>query len=401
MKIYKNYYILIILSLTVLFAFTANQDWYRFRGPNGSSIVDDEININKLKGDPKIIYTMNIGSGYSAVSIKDNYLYTVGYGSGNDTIYCFNISNNKLVWKYSYSSQSLDYNGPRSTPYINGDYVYSISQDGKIFCLFKDNGRVIWQKNFRNDFNVSMPKWGFAGSPVVEGELLLINANSYGLALNKNTGNKVWSSPSGVCGYSTPVVFNYNNEKHMAIFSSDKINIVALNSGKRLCYYTWTTSYDVNAADPLIIDNNKIFITSGYGKGCTLLKINVNKLESLWTNTNIASHFSSMIYHNGYIYGVSGNSGSRAGFTCINVENGKVMWNEGLGYGSFILAGSNFLYLTEKGKLYICKLDSTKYNETANCSFKGGLYWTAPVINKGMLFIRNANKGELYCVDIE
>jgi outer membrane protein assembly factor BamB len=379
-------------------------DWIRWRGPGGNGIYPEtQWNPASLKDEVKPIWTIQVGKGYSSVVINGDLLYTLGYDNGKDTVFCFNINKTKLVWSYSYKCTAGEWPGPKATPYIDGDVLYTLSQEGHLFCFNALNGEIIWQKKL-SDFGALAPTWGFAGSPLVIGDLLLLNACQAGLALNKKTGEVVWKSASAATGYSTPVVYTQNDTQYIALFAQKNACGVELETGKLAWAIPWETSYDVNAADPLIFDQ-KIFISTNYRKGSLLADISGSAPKEIWKYRDIlSSHFSSFIYYKGYIYGVDGSSGGTPGsfgaFQCIDAQTGELKWGVNANLGSLIMIGEKLIYLKDQGGLIVAQASPDEYHEITTAKLTYGLYWTPPVFCKGKLYIRNNTLGEYYCIDV-
>lgn len=395
------FYVIILFILFHFITFKVFSDWARWRGPEANGIsTETEWNPEALSKGPRIVWKANVGIGYSCVAIKGSSLYTMGNRKGQDVVYCLDAMTGRIVWKYSYPCAPGQYHGPYVTPTVDGSVVYTLSKQGHLFCFSADKGKVLWQRNIVQDFNVRSPSWGFSGSPVVEGELLILNAGVSGLALNKRTGNKVWISKPGVGGYATPVIYDYKGNRYAAIFAQRAIYGVDVKTGKEAWSYPWITRNNVNAADPVVFEN-KVFISSNYGAGCALLDISDHKPKLIWKNYKINSHFSAFILIDGYIYGNDGVAGSNRGvFRCLDIETGKEMWKKDLGFGSLIAADGKLILFNEKGNLFIVKATPSSYQEIS--SAQGVLSrtcWTPPVLCEGMIYCRN-NRGDLVCIDV-
>jgi len=392
---------IILFVLFHFITFEAFSDWPRWRGPEGNGIsTETEWNPEALLQGPRIVWKVNVGIGYSCIAIKGSSLYTMGNRKGQDTVYCLDATTGRMVWKYSYPCSPGQYPGPHATPTVDGSVVYTLSKKGHLFCFSADKGKVQWQRNIVQDFNVRPPTWGLAGSPVVEGELLILNAGVSGLALNKKTGTKVWLSKPGVGGYATPVIYDHKGNRYAAIFGQKAIYGVEVKTGRKAWSYPWITTHNVNAADPLVYEN-RVFISSNYGSGCALLDISYHKPKLIWKNNNINSHFSAFILIDGYIYGNDGFAGSSRGvFRCLDIETGKEMWGKGLGFGSLIAADGKLILLNEKGNLFIVKATPSSYQEISSArSVLSRTCWTPPVLCKGMIYCRN-HRGDLVCIDV-
>jgi FOG: WD40-like repeat len=323
-------------------------DWTRWRGPEGTGISEEtDWNPSALNGGAKILWKVNVGNGYSCFAIKGDYLYTMGNDGKEDTVTCLEAETGRVVWDYSYTCTTGGYPGPRATPYIDDGKVYTLSRVGDLFCLDASNGKVIWSKNITREFGARPPNWHFAGSPVIDGDLLILNACTSGIALNKKNGRKVWASKAGTGGYAAPVLFDYGGRRLAAIFGLNALYCVNVATGDVQWSYPWVTDSNVNAADPIVV-GNKIFISSGYDHGCALLEMTGGKPKLLWRNTLMRNHFSSCIYLDGYIYGSDGNVGGGY-LRCLDFQTGKEMWAQKSLMVSLVAAGGKLIALDERG----------------------------------------------------
>jgi outer membrane protein assembly factor BamB len=392
---------MIFLLVCTAYADSRSGDWPQWRGPNGNGTsMETGWNPASIAKKPNIVWQTSVGYGFSSVSIVGKFLYTMGNDGKEDTVFCIDTKNGKVVWKYSYACRLGQYPGPRATPAIDEGKVYTLSQEGHLFCLNAKNGKMIWKAHLKKDFNVSPPSWGFAGSPIIDGDLLILNAGVSGMALDKLTGKKVWVSGPGTGGYAAPVLFELSGKRYAAIFGKTALYGVDLETGKGVWFYTWRTSHDVNAADPLIA-GDRIFISSNYNAGCAMLQIKDNKAKRLWKNSKFNSHFSSFVYIDGYIYGNDGAAfNDRGTFRCLDAESGKEMWAADLGFGSLIAVGNKLIMLNSKGDLIIAEATPDAYTEIARAE---GIIprkcWSPPAFADGRIYLRN-DRGKIICVDL-
>ncbi|MBN2534601.1 MAG: PQQ-like beta-propeller repeat protein [Spirochaetales bacterium] len=390
-------FLLFILSLWP--GYSMNSDWPGWRGPDRNSIIrGEEWDPLRLENEPDIVWKINAGNGYSSFAITEKYLYTMGNTKNKETVWCFDVKTGKEVWNHTYPCTPGQYPGPRCTPLLDGDKVYTLGEKGNLFCFNAENGKVIWQKNVVSDFKAQAPSWNFASSPVIEGNTLYLNVCKYGIALKKENGQKIWVSPSDKCGYSSPLLCVINKVNCVLMFGMKAIYGVNRDNGKLLWQHEWITSYDVNAADP-VVSGDTVFISSGYNTGCTLLQIKNNKPSAVWKNKVISSHFSSFIFKDGYIYGNDGAAGSYGTFKCVELATGKEIWGKRLGFGSLVATEDHLIMLTERGKLHIAQLSSKGYEEIARATVLSNTCWTPPVLCRGMIFCRN-HKGDIVCIDV-
>jgi outer membrane protein assembly factor BamB len=389
-------------SIEISAAEQKKHDWPKWRGPKGDGISPEtDWNPKALANGPKIVWKKNVGMGFSSVAIAGPFLYTMGNVKGKDIVYCLDVETGNVKWQFAYSCDLGQYPGPRATPTVDGSSVYTLSQEGDLHCLEASNGKVKWRVNIEEAFKVSSPTWGFAGSPVVEGELVILNAGRNGIAIDKKTGKKVWVSGSGAGGYATPVLYDDGGKRLAAVFGQTALYAVDAVSGSAIWSFPWKTDYDVNAADPVVM-GKRVFISSGYGTGCALIEPDGTKARAVWDNGLIASHFSSLVRMGGHIYGNDGSALTGRGvFRCLDVETGKESWGANLGLGSLCAAGDKLILLTAKGDLFIVEASPSSYRVISSASgVLPSKCWTPPVFCRGRIYVRNHN-GDIACVDVK
>ena len=377
----------------------AEFDWPQWRGPNGDGISQEtDWNAAAVKAPANITWQKKIGSGYSAVSIAGNGLYAMGNSGDEDTVFCLDPETGATRWEHSYACAGGSYPGPRATPLVDGGLVYTVSRQALVLCLDATSGAVKWQRDLGAEQGARAPKWGHAASPVIEGNMLLLNACVSGVALDKKTGATIWASERGICGYASPVVFDAGGRRVAALFGESHLYGVDVKDGRQLWKHEWRTRYDVNASDPLVHDG-KVFISSGYGRGCALVDVTRPQPVALWENTELRSQFSSFVSIGGYLYGMDGNVG-RGSLRCLDLKDGTLKWSEDLGFGALTVAGDKLVVLNESGTLFVADVSPDAYHQLGRAQvLKSPKCWTAPVLCRGRIYCRN-DKGDLVCVDV-
>jgi outer membrane protein assembly factor BamB len=386
------------LWCVMVLAFVSNSycaDWPAWRGPNANGIsTETGWNANSAKQ----LWTKELGTGYSSVSVVDEKLYTMGHEEGTDTVYCLNATTGKKIWSHTYSCKTGNYKGPRATPVVDGSNLYTVSREGQAICFDAESGTVNWETDVLDKTSNDNIRWGISSSAVIDGELLLLNIGSAGTALNKKSGDVVWKS-KGAHSYASPVVFDYKGKRVAAIFSAPGLQIIDVKSGKEIADYTWETKYDINGADPLIIDD-RIFISSGYGHGCVMLDFSSGKLKKIWENDLMKNQFSSSVYIDGYIYGIDGQTKKKGFLRCIDAKDGSEAWSMQVGFGSLIAADGKLIALGEAGMLYIADAAPKEYTEIFKMETGlSKLCWTPPALANGIIYCRN-DKGTLVAIDV-
>lgn len=367
-------------------------DWPQWRGPNRDGIsLEKGWKAQWTAEGPKQLWKVNVGIGYSSMSVANGRIFTMGNVSEVDHVYCLDANTGKEIWKHSYPCSSKDpngYPGPRCTPTVDGKFVYSVSRDGQLFCLNFDDGKVVWKKDYKSDYGAKVPQWGFSTSPLVEGNMLIIETGAPGasvIALDKVTGKELWKIGDDKVGYSSPVAFTAGKERDLAIFSANGIVGRNAKDGRELWRYDWKTSYDVNAATP-IVSGTKVFISSGYNTGCALIDFS-SKPRVVWQNKNMRNHVNSCVLYAGHLYGFD-----EKDLKCVDFESGKVKWSEGsFGKGSLIVADGKLLIYSDNGRLATAEATPGGYKEISTAQVLGGKStWSLPTLANGKIFCRSS-----------
>ena len=379
------------------------EDWPHWRGPNFNGVSAEKGWSTQWPPEgPKVLWKASVGIGFSSISVAQGRVYTMGYGDEKETVFCFDAESGKILWQHAYDSDLGDKffeGGPTATPTVDGDSVYTLSRWGDVFCFEAAAGKIRWSKNVQKESGIRVPGWGFAGSPLVSGNLLLLNIGEAGLALEKGSGKTVWSSANKDAGYSTPVPFTRGKES-LVLFSSGKSFVaVDTSTGKEKWSVPWVTQYGVNAADP-ILNDDRIFVCSGYGKGAGLWKLGAAQPELVWQNKQMRNQMNPSVLLNGSLFGIDGDAGSKAALKCIDFESGSLKWTEpGIGSGAVSAADGRLIVLSERGELIVAPASPTGFKPLARAQVLGGKCWTVPVLANAKIYCRNA-AGDLACIDV-
>jgi len=374
-------------------------DWPNFRGPAHNGQSKEAGWSTKWPADgPKQLWKANVGTGFASFAVANGKVYTLGNDKKDtDTVYCFDAEKGTEIWKKSYPCK-LDpkyyAGGPSATPAVDGKFVYSMSKDGEVLCFDAEKGDIVWDKKFAEDLGAVRPDWGFGGSPLIDGDLLVLNIGSFGLAVEKATGKVKWYSGKEKAGYATPVPYDANGKHAAIIFTAPGAVGVDLADGKELWRFAWPTQYGVNAADP-ILSGDKVFVASGYDTGSGLFKIEGAKATEVWKSKVMRTHMSGGVLIGEYVYGFDDTI-----LKCVTLADGTEKWKaDGFGKGSLIAADGKLLVLGDKGILAVVAADPAGYKEIAKAQVLGGLCWATPVLANGRVYCRNSD-GNVVCLDV-
>ncbi|MBN1410663.1 MAG: PQQ-like beta-propeller repeat protein [Spirochaetales bacterium] len=377
-------------------------DWPVWRGPNADGIFANEtINPEAVPTVLKEEWNTYVGVGFSSMVTRGEVLYTMGNFELKDTVYCLNHRTGKILWSYSYDCELGSYPGPNSTPALHGDKLITLSKFGDLFCFNARTGWVIWKKQLVEDYGVKEQEYGFAGSPLVYENTIILNAMTHGLALDLENGDIIWKSGDDVGGYATPVLFDYGGSTNVMIFGQKALYAVNPQNGKLLWSFSWETEYDANVADPIIV-GSRVFINSGYNKGSACIDFTDNKPVLVWKNRTIKSHFGNCIYTDGFIYGVDGQVTYRnASYKCVEFDTGKEIWSQVLPFGSLISTKEYLVCVSEKGHITIADLSSKHFTQRYSTKISGTQFRSMPILNDQRLFLKDSAKGILYCLSLK
>ena len=275
-------------------------------------------------GQPKELWRKEVGWGYSAAVVQGNRVYTMGWGMmgygtrvvHEDTVFCLDAGTGKTVWSQRIgmwaSGVFIDPKrgqmpvcmGPRSAPVLDGDFLYAFCQDGTVVCFKATSGEQVWLKELDRDLATAKetlrPKWCYAGTPLVLGDMLIVAAGTAGLALDKKTGNLLWTSGSDAAGQASPVHFRQDGKSRLAVLSAEQFCVIDPAAGKTLWKMPWPAASFPLAPNPVAVED-RILLCSVDRPGGVLVAPGRDK--PLWENRELAPRAATPILHGDCFYG--------------------------------------------------------------------------------------------------
>jgi len=384
-------------------------DWPFFRGPdfNGVSTESGWLTQWSASG-PKIAWRKNVGIGVSSFAVVDNRVITMGNRKDADIVWCFDAGTGRVIWQFTYPCK-LDprqfEGGPASTPTVDGSFVYTLAYDGQAHCLDIEDGRVVWRKHLVDDFGGRYSSWKYAGSPLVIGNLVILDTGADGnstVALDKTSGRKVWGVDKDLAGYATPVPFEHAGRRGVLVFKARAMVAYDLATGRELWRIIWKVYHDCNASTPTVY-GDKLFISTGYGgrsaRGA-LFQLGQGQPRQIWLNQDLETKMNSAVVYEGHLYCISERSGGQ--LMCFDLRDGAEVWAERTfaPYGTLMIADGKLVILDEKGDLVIAEAAPGGYRELARAKILSGRCWVMPVLANGRIYAKT-NKGDMVCLDVD
>lgn len=405
-KRYPMKQLLLVLVCCCLVNVSAQKNsWAKFLGPNEDGI-SPETGINKdwNKKPPKELWRVKMTDhGHSIPSIAGGKVFILDHKDDTDIVKALDLKTGKELWKYEYKdAKKQKYGFTRVLPVYHNGLLYTVSRMGKVFCFEAKDGSVKWKLDYLKDFNGKIPRFGYTGSPVIDGNKLILAPQGPGamiITVDLKTGNVIWKGGGDInSGYSTPGIAKVNGQKQYLFANKFGLAGIDPENGNVLWKTPFPTKHGNNIAVPILFDRNKIFITAGYNHGCATFEIKDNHAKKLWENGVLKAHFNSPVLVDNLIYGI----GDPGKLICLDPMTGDVRWEKrGFGKGGLLVIDGTIIAIAGKsGKVVMVKLTPEKYVEMGRISplSKDINSWVPPVIADKKLIVRN--RSELVCLDL-
>jgi outer membrane protein assembly factor BamB len=401
-------------------------DWPQWRGPNRDD-VSKETGLLKSwpKNGPPLLWTFkDAGIGFSGPAVVGDRLYTMGAREDTEYLFALDTATGKEVWatKLGPRFKNPYGDGPRSTPTVDGDWLYVFSpgevaernSQGELVCLEKATGKIKWQHEVKKDFGgQQMSVWGYSESPLIDGDHLIFTPGGKQgtlAALDKKTGEVVWRSKelTDAAAYSSVVIAEVGGVRQYIQQTGQAVVGVAAKDGKLL----WRQAKPVfrTAIIPTpIVHGDNVYVTAGYGVGCDLFKLTPvsagTKAERIYdadTRKTVENKHGGVVLVGEHVYGWT--DADRGKWVCQELKTGKIVWeSKALGRGSVTYAeGMLYCYSEADGTAVLAEASPAGWKEHGRFKIpekkKPGSIWTHPVVANGKLFLRDQEL--LYCFDI-
>lgn len=401
-----------MFSILCLFACTSQLlggDWPQILGPNRDGrAIDETLADNWSIEKPTKRWTAKVGEGYAGPAVVGDRLYAFHRIAKSEVLSCLDTNDGQEIWKTSWAASyrggANGDLGPRCMPTLHEGIVYVFGAAGDLHCVDAKYGKKLWSRRLGRELKAKDGYFGFGSTPILIDGTLLLNVGGSKSAsvvgIDPNSGETKWKQFDDGASYSSPTTWS-NNGTDYGLFVT-RLHAIAIrpNDGKVLLQTPFgRTGATVNAAVPIVVGENKVFLTASYGIGAKLISLETPYApKSIWESDDVlSSQFPTPVLDGEYLYGIHGREdGPPAALRCIRID-GKMMWErKGIGMAHLILADGKLLMMTVEGELVLLALSSDKYTELGRVTVANTTARALPAFSNGTLFLRtNGRNGEL------
>lgn len=415
--------LLLVAAATGAFALAANaSDWPQWRGPQRDGVSKETGLLQAWPtAGPKLLWQVkDLDSGYSTPAVVGDRLYVLNNkGIDDEFVQARDIKDGKQIWSTRLGkvgpNQGPQYPAARSTPTVDGEYLYALGSDGDLVCVKVADGGEVWRSSLRKDYGGQPGWWAYAESPLVDGDLVVCTPGGKDatiVALNKRTGALAWKSavPGGSeAGYASAIVVEVNGVKQIVQYMKSGLVGIDAKTGKFLWSYEKTAA-GAFATIPTPVASQGYVYSSSVGKAGTsggLVKLTAEKgdasVAQVYMNKGMPSSIGGTVVVGEYLYG----TGQR-GLMCFEFATGKEKWHDDSGGAGAICYADGRLYVHAEntGEMMLVEATPDAYREKGRFTppnpldrGKGSKAWAYPVVANGRLYIRDA--GALWCYDVK
>lgn len=373
--------------------------WPDYRGSARDGVVKEKILTAWPEGKLQEVWRKPVGLGWASFVVAGNVAYTIEQRRKQEAVTAYDLNTGRELWAHVYDAdfqESMGGPGPRATPTYHEGKIYSMGAEGDLCVLDAATGKLIWHKNILRDNGADNITWAMSASPLIVDDTVVVQPGGGGgksiVAYNKNTGARVWSSLSDKASYASPMLATLAGKRQLVTVTAERMLGMDPTNGKLLWGYPWTTDYDINSAQPIVVGPAQVVVSSGYGHGAAMVDVSSGSAKEVWFNKKLKNKFNSSVFKDGYIYGFD-----EAIFTCIEAKTGETKWKGGrYGYGQVLLAGDYLVITSEAGEVVLLKATPAGHEEVHKFQALDGRTWNVPVIANGKLLVRNAREMACY-----
>ena len=379
---------------------TATSYWSDFRGPlRDGHYREQPIRVAWPGTGLAPLWKQPSGGGYASFVVANGRAFTIEQRRDEEVVAGYDVATGRELWTNRWKAvfkESMGGDGPRATPTWHDGRIYALGGAGELRALEAATGKLIWRVNILEDAGATNLTWGMSASPLIVRDVVIVlpggpNGRSV-VAYDRLTGERRWSALDDRQAYSSPELVSFSGVEQILVFSATRLMGMTPDRGDVLWEYPWKTQYDVNASQPLVIGDNRVFVSSGYGTGAAVLELAREgekfTVREIWRNIRMKNQFTSSVLHEGYIYGLD-----ESILACVDAATGELKWKGGrYGYGQVLLASGHLIVITEQGELALVRATPERHVEIAKFAALDGKTWNHPAMAGGILLVRNGTE---------
>jgi outer membrane protein assembly factor BamB len=390
-----------------------DHDYPEYRGRKRDGIIAGYSPSGLDQNKVRQIWKKECGGGYAGFAVAGQGAVTIEQRGAEEVVVCYEAATGKECWTYPYPAlfkETMGGPGPRATPTIADGDVYSLGATGVLVRLDGASGKEKWKVNIlEGNDNLY---WGMSGSPLVYDRLVVVNPGTQResakgravVAYDRETGKEVWAVGSTQGAYASPMLATLAGRRMILILDAVELAGYDATKGDKLWRYEWKTQNDINVAQPVVLPDDRVFITSGYGHGCAMVKVSqVNgqfSATAIWPDTpsqGMHCKFSNPVFYDGFLYGLD----DSPRLVCLDAATGKKQWKErDYGHGQLLLAGDKLVILAESGQLVLVEANPKAFHELGKIqALQGEKTWNYPAMVGKRIYVRNHL--EMACYELE
>jgi outer membrane protein assembly factor BamB len=373
-------------------------EWPGFRGPNRDGIVRGlEIETDWSQTPPVALWRRPIGPGWSSFAARGDLIYTQEQRGEDEIVSAYRLTTGEPVWRHRDPVRFWESNGgagPRATPTVNNDRVYAFGATGILNALDASNGTVVWTRDVASDTGRRVPDWGFASSPLVIDDVVIVAAAGTLAGYDAATGKQRWQGPSYGGSYSSPHLVTVDGVLQVVLLGGPGAISVAPTDGTMLWEHKWSPGAMVQ---PAVISDGSVLvnaITATGGIGTRRLAVAHQaggwNVEERWTSNGLKPYFNDLVVHKGHAFGFDGTI-----LSAIGLDDGVRRWKGGrYGSGQLVLLADQDLLLvvSEEGELVLVSATPDQFREIARVPAIEGKTWNHPAVVGDVVLVRNGEE---------
>jgi outer membrane protein assembly factor BamB len=383
-------------------------DYPQFLGPQRQAVVPGaRLSGDWQAGSPRTLWRQGVGAGWGSLAVVGDYAFTQEQRRDDECVVCYRVATGEEIWCHAdrQSFQSTAGLGPRATPTVAGNRVFTLGATGLLNCLEAPTGRPLWSVNILADNQAQNLAHGLSGSPLVADDLVIVSpTGSNGISLaayRAPTGKRVWQAGSAQASYSSPMLADFDHLRQVVLFTSAGVDAHEVRTGRTLWSFPWTNSQRINCSQPVAGAGgaDQLFVSTAYGKGSVLLRITRSpqgrwQPQVRWQSRSLMNGFSTVAVRGDCLYGLDGGR-----LICLDLTTGRRLWKQGrYDCGQLLLAGDRLLVQAESGEMFLLDLTRQGPREAGHFPALDGKTWNTPVLSGPYLLVRNDRLAACYQV---